>query len=492
MKKSILLIALAAVLLSFVSYEDGEESAVPYGYPDSTVKAFLKSQESKYSAIPYFAKLDDQYLFYVVKGKWLDTSLTQFAKGDFLMGIVNERNEVILPVEYNKIYNPDATARGYIEIEKNGKRGLVNYHTKKVIHPVFDVIYPLLDWTYIAIGKIGDNFYQIGSSGALTRMENYYPVNSILNNWTKLQVPGSSLQLIYKCKLDSNQIEYREATGVVVKSSYLFCLNFIPEVILNVSYNHEHYSGFTNLESSAYNSTYNGLESSIWTMFSSFQMFGIEERGQVAEVQYLLSLNSKGEYVDSKLIFENLDSTYYYFSDREADFGRYFLNDSTADLVINGSIAEYQKYSNLTKHIFYRIHKDGKISQLNSNRIFDFTKFTIIDESYFMGTFVIMDKHENSNDKENAAVTDCLDREDLDLMRNEIYADYGYIFKTEKWKKYFESKNWYRPKYNDVDNFLSSIDKENLKTIINMQNKLVKNEKNYTNPHRIFCQNGYW
>ena len=56
-------------------------------------------------------------------------------------------------------------------------------------------------------------------------------------------------------------------------------------------------------------------------------------------------------------------------------------------------------------------------------------------------------------------------KRELKLMRNEIFARHGYIFKTEDMKKYFSSKQWYEPKYNDVNSMLTDIEQQNIGTI---------------------------
>lgn len=55
---------------------------------------------------------------------------------------------------------------------------------------------------------------------------------------------------------------------------------------------------------------------------------------------------------------------------------------------------------------------------------------------------------------------------ELDIMRNEIFAGHGYIFKTEKWKCYFEKQYWYSPLYNDVTDELTIIEKINIDNIL--------------------------
>jgi hypothetical protein len=54
---------------------------------------------------------------------------------------------------------------------------------------------------------------------------------------------------------------------------------------------------------------------------------------------------------------------------------------------------------------------------------------------------------------------------DLKIMRNEILARHGYIFQTKDMKEYFLKQKWYEPKYDEVDDMLSEIEKDNLSHI---------------------------
>ncbi len=52
---------------------------------------------------------------------------------------------------------------------------------------------------------------------------------------------------------------------------------------------------------------------------------------------------------------------------------------------------------------------------------------------------------------------------ELQIMRNEIYARYGYIFKKGgKMEKYFKSQKWYYPQHKNIDSFLSPLEKKNI------------------------------
>ena len=53
----------------------------------------------------------------------------------------------------------------------------------------------------------------------------------------------------------------------------------------------------------------------------------------------------------------------------------------------------------------------------------------------------------------------------LQYMRNEIYARHGYAFSNKEWANTFSDMAWYMPCYTNVENRLSSIEKENIKRI---------------------------
>ena len=54
---------------------------------------------------------------------------------------------------------------------------------------------------------------------------------------------------------------------------------------------------------------------------------------------------------------------------------------------------------------------------------------------------------------------------DLKIMRNEIFARHGYIFKTTDMKNHFQNQSWYTPKYGDVSSKLTNIEQKNVALI---------------------------
>lgn len=54
----------------------------------------------------------------------------------------------------------------------------------------------------------------------------------------------------------------------------------------------------------------------------------------------------------------------------------------------------------------------------------------------------------------------------LGIARNEIYARHGYIFQLDTFKRYFESQNWYVPRYSSQNSIsLNSIESYNVDLI---------------------------
>lgn len=63
-------------------------------------------------------------------------------------------------------------------------------------------------------------------------------------------------------------------------------------------------------------------------------------------------------------------------------------------------------------------------------------------------------------------------KSDLKIMRNEIFARYGYKFQSGgEMEKYFKSQDWYSGQHDNVNDFLTELEKENLKLIQQIENE---------------------
>ena len=92
----------------------------------------------------------------------------------------------------------------------------------------------------------------------------------------------------------------------------------------------------------------------------------------------------------------------------------------------------------------------------------------------FKDEFIFWDsdvKYLTDNDLKNLSL------DELAYARNEIYARYGYVFKEEKFKNYFESKNWYKADENFIpdDSNLNEYEIANKNLILKYEDNLKTN-----------------
>ncbi len=83
----------------------------------------------------------------------------------------------------------------------------------------------------------------------------------------------------------------------------------------------------------------------------------------------------------------------------------------------------------------------------------------------FQGNYIIASK-----EKLNIEQLERMSSFELRLMRNEIYARHGYKFKTFFMSEFFNSWDWYKPTYDNVNGKLTELEKQNIKLIKAVEN----------------------
>jgi len=125
---------------------------------------------------------------------------------------------------------------------------------------------------------------------------------------------------------------------------------------------------------------------------------------------------------------------------------------------------------------FYYLHiQNGKLVALPNTRLFGCTKYIKMDDSYLQGCFVMIGGIDENSPK---TTTDHATPEILEYMKNEIYASYGYKFKSADWNDRFADRfeRGDSLKTINIDDSLTVIDKYN----INFLNKKLKNQDSKT------------
>jgi len=57
-------------------------------------------------------------------------------------------------------------------------------------------------------------------------------------------------------------------------------------------------------------------------------------------------------------------------------------------------------------------------------------------------------------------------KDTLAYLRNRLYANHGYVFKTKKWRDVFTYFYWYKPNPNFSDKLFNKFERENLRRIL--------------------------
>ena len=133
-----------------------------------------------------------------------------------------------------------------------------------------------------------------------------------------------------------------------------------------------------------------------------------------------------------------------------------FVKDSTL-IDANGQLKDIDFFQADIKekvmYTYFKINSEGKISELSNN--LKIKEYKILPES----SCRLLRKNELTN----------YTPKELRLMRNEIFADHGYIFKSEDLRNFFLEKDWYKPRFDNVNDSLNDIEKINISLIKSLE-----------------------
>ncbi len=426
------------------------------------VREVAMKLQQHYDTVVFFTKVDKQVLYYVANGDWIYPyryDSAQYDSGNYKVGIVTAENKVIVPVEYTKIYNPGGTISGVIEVERNGLRGLYKVTGEQLIPAEFEGIYPTNASNAIAQVKKGDQYGWLDNNGKVSFDASSHkdktlfmsPIESNAVLGWQFKYPGTINVLI---NMTGNS-EYCD--GVVVYPSFVRDLGITkaahPGVLNDVN---EMGMGMTETEIKF--EKVESLSDKFFGLISFFMESGADARGYQFSQNDLVIVDKAMATIDH---LENLTAN----SFDQDPCGK--LRPGPAYKIISQGL--YETNDGKGSYKYFKVTDEGKVEPLPTNRHYAFTKFVKIDEGYFKSCRYENIPYDENSENANVVVVSGISSEELDIMRNEIFAEYGFIFKTDKWKQYFEAMPWYKPQYENVDSFLTEIDKHNIKFILNYQ-----------------------
>lgn len=460
-----------------IEIPDPEPVYTKYTDLDSTIIDDIQILDKKYASVPFFVKLNHKNYYVTCTGKY-NHRMERF-DGSLKYGLANDSLNLLLQPEYDKIYNPNITLNNCFEIKRNSKTGLVNYQTLEILQPQFDFILPNFGFGRDkAYGFKNQKWFEIKHTALNLPKEIAFDPTQVLKALS-YSIDNIGENMMFDSYYKYNDNEANEGRGIAIVPSYIEYFNLLSndsytDVILP---DQQSRVDFGTEQARLKTSLQRNISNKVSSFFVSIYESGIDARGYQMEAKELVVLNRGSNTMNSIRLGSH--SKWDYFC---TESGYRFINDSIIEVKSNQSKSSRsdQSYDFETNFKYLLISKDGSIIELISTRYYDFTKFIVIDESNLKGCFAWHNDEPSSSDENNMWMTDHLSIRDLDIMRNEIFAEYGYKFKTEKWQAYFSSKSWYQPMHDDVTNKLTEIDKENIKLILEVKEKMQNNEESFT------------
>lgn len=420
---------------------------------DSIIKLAIKKFENKtiYNAPFYWTSNNNVYFFHSA-GK-LDPDNTRSLKDRVIQfGISDSSGKELLPCIYKKITSPDLLVKNWVEIKKNGLYGLFNYQNGKLIEVKYHYI---LKSENKIIAKTDSGFVSILLSDGTTSPIAFDLIEH-LKNWQFDYFKTNRTPLV-NANEDYVPNDANYGSGTLISGSFesIFCNpNDFRSGLIN---------GNEDMGIIKYSGKFERIEKEKSFLTSFFEQ-GIDGRGWETESYFLNTMDSSGNIADQKLVLEDfgyLDFEYCHELDQKIEF----INDSifltTQPEFSDKNFKYYDSYSGIN---LFKVTPSGEIKELTANRNFSFTKHIIVTKELLHGCYV---RYDNENHKLNLPETEC-----LDIMRNEIFAEYGYIFKSEKWSNYFRKIEWYKPEHNNVDSLLNDIEKENVRILLDLKKEV--------------------
>ncbi len=431
---------------------------------------------------PWFATFNGDTIYYVASNDYTATYGAITSKSH-KMGLLDKDLNELLPMEYYKIYNIGTTAKGWMVVEKaNGLKGLFNPATKELIQAKYTKVLSAKK-ELLAYLQLPNNSFDGLTSGGTILPNTRYSVDN--TNW---QFDALNPQIVLlRTPAD---LEYQDDPSYVQRVMLApdhfvkmgMCKEIQPAMVLNEENMgvYEYKGGFTEEKS---------MINKITAFVSAFYESGSDARGYSMEQKALHTIDENVNVI-GKINFPD-NELYGFFCEGEETNSwpgepyRFVSKDTVECLEINSGTlpGRYNYYRN---YQYYKINANGRIDSLRTNRAFRFTKFVRIDPSYLSGK-TIGPMFGDSEGEEGHSFRDHYTIEDLDLMRNEIFADYGFKFKSDKWKTYFNKQKWYVPQKDNVDEYLTPIDQHNIKVILAEKKKLQENEKGIVNARNVSC-----
>lgn len=406
--------------------------------------------------------------------------------------LIDEKGNELLPMTCQEIANPGFTVKDYVEYKEDGKYGLFNYAKNEKIEARYDLIYPSKIMEYVAIGERDGNLYKIYADGKEKKMAddenppNYY---NLLKEF-RYNYSSKFFGIWYGTEDFQEYTEHPEyiyPAGMVMAPSFLSKLEVIPATIRSIMVKGDT-TDMTAVKQVKRNENVTAMTTSYYDYFG-------ESRGYSEKSLRLTTIGKKNKFKETVVLYAY--DEYSEPHDQKNLPQAIFLNDSLIEVrnfVTREIEEEYfslMPYWQYTKYEYYSIEADGDIVQLGQG-FYPMISAIKLSRAHFKGEFAqslsefeLIERGFTEEEVQGTGDlrTNHLSAADLEFMINELYAYKGMKFTDTELTNYFSQFSWYKPKYKNVDNKLTDIEKTNIRMIKN----LIKDIK--ANPGKFITEN---
>lgn len=428
-------------------------------FPSKAIVSTVEALEEKGDSCKFFF-LHQNQTYYIVKAP----------QGT---GIYLNKDSLVLPLQYEKVYNPNMTHDGCIEIKLNGKFGLFHLTSGIVLPPQFE---------YIAPKTAGDKSlsygFKDGEFHEITLSNNGFQTmpaeHSLATSLKGLDLQFNSLEKSMLFDLDRYLYDNDgiEGNGTVFLPSYLETLHLGKGAATRLIVKHLTF----NYDFGINESEILVKEQSVFGKIASFIVETYEQswdaRSSTSQSASVVTFNDETFERKRLDLIKNHNEAY------PTKYKTRFINDNLIEFCIE--LDEKGNYYDVeTVYRYYQIDSTGGIQHLDRPRHFDFTFFAPISAAYFSGFYGMYVPENKEYYFNHLRCQQHLSIKDLDIMRNEIFAEYGFIFKSKEWQEYFSQYDWYEPRFDNVDEQLTDLEKSNIKVILTIRGKMLNNESDF-------------
>ncbi|MFN5985134.1 MAG: YARHG domain-containing protein [Fluviicola sp.] len=405
-------------------------------------------------------------------------------------GLLDQNGKTLLKTDYERIGNPGFYGDQLVETKKDGKYGLFNYTTKNEIEAKYEYLIPSNVKEYIAFGFTKGKIMKIRHNG---EEREYRESDKLIDFFAFFESNLLAKDNKNWCPwLHTSSLEYEREFPYYNsnKESVMFIPSFVGS--FKCFYNDRNY--FTNEDEAKLKISTKKEGDDFYSFVTNLYTMTTESRGAEDYEAKAYSVNKKTQERKSYQLYHYSS---YSTQHCEKDYVPMWKwrNDSVIE-VREWTEFEEKKDDILatTKVWALLVSKNGKMTPITNGK-YAFASVFLLKPADFKGCFVrtaTFEEYQQSPlfdpeflDAPIGLYTNHLSIEELELMKNEIYARHGKEF-TGKMKSYFKQQSWYevRSEYSEKD--ITDIEKKNIALINQMIAKLKKQGTKLLNPHVEF------